>query len=99
PNELTGGTLTVTNAGSLGAMTDMPIVAPPQAAALAVGSVVKRPVVVTDTDEGDVIAVRSMASVALSYDQRLVDSADAAKYLATVKARIEDGEFEGDLGA
>ena len=98
PDELSGATFTVTNAGPSGALIDTPIVVPPQAAILAAGSVNKRPVVVTDADGNDVIAVRSIAAVALSYDQRIVDGAEAARYLGAVKRRIEDGDFEADLG-
>jgi 2-oxoglutarate dehydrogenase E2 component (dihydrolipoamide succinyltransferase) len=98
PDELAGATLTVTDAGSPGALIDTPIVVPPQAATLALGAVAKRPVVVTDADGRDLIAVRSIATMALSYDQRFVDGSDAARYLATVKRRIEDGDFEADLG-
>jgi 2-oxoglutarate dehydrogenase E2 component (dihydrolipoamide succinyltransferase) len=98
PDELAGATLTVTDAGTPGALIDTPIVVPPQAATLALGAVAKRPVVVTDADGRDLIAVRSIATMALSYDQRFVDGSDAARYLATVKRRIEDGDFEADLG-
>ena len=98
PDELSGATFTVTSAGPSGALIDTPIVVPPQAAILAVGSVNKRPVVVTDADGNDVIAVRSIAALALSYDQRIVDGAEATRYLAAVKRRIEDGDFEPDLG-
>lgn len=98
PDELSGATFTVTSAGASGALIDTPIVVPPQAAILAVGSVNKRPVVVTDADGNDVIAVRSIAAVALSYDQRIVDGAEASRYLGAVKRRIEDGDFEADLG-
>ncbi len=98
PDELSGATFTVTDAGSPGALIDTPIVVPPQAATLALGAVAKRPVVVTDSDGSDVIAVRSIATMALSYDQRFVDASDAARYLAAVKRRIEDGDFEADLG-
>lgn len=98
PDELSGATFTVTDAGSPGALIDTPIVVPPQAATLALGAVAKRPVVVTDSDGSDVIAVRSIATMALSYDQRFVDASDAARYLAAVKRRVEDGDFEADLG-
>jgi 2-oxoglutarate dehydrogenase E2 component (dihydrolipoamide succinyltransferase) len=98
PDELSGATFTVSDAGSPGALIDTPIVVPPQAATLALGAVAKRPVVVTDVDGSDVIAVRSIATMALSYDQRFVDGSDAAHYLAAVKRRVEDGDFEADLG-
>ncbi len=98
PNELSGATLTVSNAGSVGALFETAIFVPPQSASLVVGSVVKRPVVVTDAEGNDVIAVRSMAYLALSYDHRTIDGADAARYLTTVKKRIEAGDFDADLG-
>lgn len=97
PDELSGATLTASNVGSPGTLIDTPIVVPPQAASLALGSVNKRPVVVSSRDGEDVIAVRSIATVALSFDQRFVDGSDAAKYLAAVKQRIEDGAFDTDL--
>ncbi|MBW8767538.1 MAG: 2-oxo acid dehydrogenase subunit E2, partial [Geodermatophilales bacterium] len=77
---------------------DTPIINQPQVAILGTGSVVKRPVVVQDEDLGEVIAVRSMVYLALTYDHRIVDGADAARYLATVKERLEAGQFEGELG-
>jgi 2-oxoglutarate dehydrogenase E2 component (dihydrolipoamide succinyltransferase) len=98
PDELGGGTFTLTNTGSRGALFDTPIINQPQAAILGTGSVVKRPVVVEDADLGEVIAVRSMAYLALTYDHRLIDGADAARFLATVKERLEGGAFEADLG-
>ena len=98
PDELSGGTLTVTNTGSVGALFDTAIFVPPQSAILVVGAVVKRPVVVPGVDGNDVIAVRSMAYVALSYDHRTIDGADAARYLTAVKKRIEGGDFEAELG-
>ena len=98
PDELSGGTFTLTNTGSVGALFDTAIFTPPQSAILITGAVVKRPMVVPDRDGNDVIAIRSMAYVALSYDHRNVDGADAARYLSAVKRRMEAGEFEGDLG-
>jgi pyruvate dehydrogenase E2 component (dihydrolipoamide acetyltransferase) len=98
PDELAGGTFTLTNTGSRGALFDTPIINQPQVAILGTGTVVKRPVVVDDPALGEVIAVRSMVYLALTYDHRLVDGADAARYLATVKARLEEGAFEAELG-
>jgi pyruvate dehydrogenase E2 component (dihydrolipoamide acetyltransferase) len=98
PDELTGGTFTVTNTGSRGALFDTPILNQPQVGILGVGTVVKRPVVVEDPALGEVIAVRSMVYLALTYDHRLVDGADAARYLGTVKSRLEEGAFEAELG-
>jgi 2-oxoglutarate dehydrogenase E2 component (dihydrolipoamide succinyltransferase) len=98
PDELGGGTFTLTNTGSRGALFDTPIINQPQVAILGTGGVVKRPVVVDDPDLGEVVAVRSMVYLALSYDHRIVDGADAARYLADVKARLEEGAFEGELG-
>ncbi|WP_345483352.1 2-oxoglutarate dehydrogenase, E2 component, dihydrolipoamide succinyltransferase, partial [Planotetraspora phitsanulokensis] len=97
PDELTGGTFTLTNTGSRGALFDTPILNKPQVGMLGTGSVVKRPVVV-DTPDGEVIAVRSMVYLALTYDHRLVDGADAARFLTTIKRRLEEGRFEGQLG-
>jgi pyruvate dehydrogenase E2 component (dihydrolipoamide acetyltransferase) len=98
PDELAGGTFTLTNTGSRGALFDTPIINQPQVAILGVGSVVKRAVVVEDPALGEVIAVRSMVYLALTYDHRLVDGADAARFLVTVKNRLEEGAFEADLG-
>jgi pyruvate dehydrogenase E2 component (dihydrolipoamide acetyltransferase) len=98
PDELSGGTFTVTNTGSRGALFDTPIINQPQVGILGVGTVVKRPVVVEDPALGEVIAVRSMVYLALTYDHRLVDGADAARYLGTVKSRLEEGAFEAELG-
>jgi len=98
PDELAGGTFTLTNTGSRGALFDTPIINQPQVAILGTGTVVKRPVVVEDAALGEVIAVRSMVYLALTYDHRLVDGADAARYLATVKNRLEEGAFETELG-
>jgi pyruvate dehydrogenase E2 component (dihydrolipoamide acetyltransferase) len=98
PDELSGGTFTLTNTGSRGALFDTPIINLPQVGILGVGSVVKRAVVVDDPALGEVIAVRSMVYLALTYDHRLVDGADAARFLVTVKNRLEEGAFEADLG-
>jgi 2-oxoglutarate dehydrogenase E2 component (dihydrolipoamide succinyltransferase) len=98
PDELSGGTFTLTNTGSRGALFDTPILNPPQVGMLGTGVVVKRPVVVSDDNGGDTIAIRSMVYLALSYDHRLVDGADAARFLNTLKQRLEEGAFEADLG-
>ena len=98
PDELSGGTFTLTNTGSRGALFDTPIINQPQVAILGTGTVVKRPVVVIDPALGEVIAVRSMVYLALTYDHRLVDGADAARFLTTVKNRLEEGAFEAELG-
>jgi pyruvate dehydrogenase E2 component (dihydrolipoamide acetyltransferase) len=98
PDELAGGTFTLTNTGSRGALFDTPILNLPQVGILGVGGVVKRAVVVEDPALGEVIAVRSMVYLALTYDHRLVDGADAARFLVTVKGRLEEGAFEADLG-
>ncbi len=97
PDDLSGGTFTITNTGSRGALFDTPIINQPQVAILGTGAVVKRPVVVKAADGGETIAVRSMVYLALSYDHRIVDGADAARFLSAVKARLEDGEFESSL--
>ena len=98
PDELSGGTFTLTNTGSRGALFDTPIINQPQVAILGTGSVVKRAVVVDDPELGEVILPRSMVYLALSYDHRLVDGADAVRFLGTVKSRLEAGQFEGELG-
>jgi len=98
PDDLAGGTFTITNTGSRGALFDTPIINQPQVAILGTGALVKRPVVVTDVDGGEVIAIRSMMYLALSYDHRIVDGADAARFLAAMKARLEEGRFEASLG-
>jgi pyruvate dehydrogenase E2 component (dihydrolipoamide acetyltransferase) len=98
PDELGGGTFTITNTGSRGALFDTPIINQPQVAILGTGAVVKRPAVVAGADGDDVIAVRSMMYLALSYDHRLVDGADAARFLVALKARLEEGAFEAELG-
>ena len=98
PDELGGGTFTLTNTGSRGALFDTPIINQPQVGILGTGAIVKRPVVVDDPDVGEVIAVRHMLYLALTYDHRMVDGADAARFLVTIKERLEAGEFEADLG-
>jgi len=98
PDDLSGGTFTVTNTGSRGALFDTPIVNVPQVAILGTGAVVKRPVAVTDNSGADVIAIRSMVYLALSYDHRLVDGADAARFLTSIKTRLEDTSFDAELG-
>jgi len=98
PDELSGGTFTITNTGSRGALFDTPIINQPQVAILGTGAVVKRPVVTTDDTGADVISVRHMVYLALTYDHRLVDGADAARFLSAIKARLEEGAFEADLG-
>ena len=97
PDELSGGTFTLTNTGSRGALFDTPIVNQPQVAILGTGSVVKRPIVISDGGS-DVIAIRSMVYLALTYDHRLVDGADAARFLTAVRSRLEEGTF-ADVGA
>ena len=98
PDELAGGTFTITNLGSQGALFDTPILVPPQAAMLGTGAIVKRAVVVTDSLGGDTIAVRSMCFLPLTYDHRLIDGADAGRFLTTVKRRLQEAAFEADLG-
>jgi pyruvate dehydrogenase E2 component (dihydrolipoyllysine-residue acetyltransferase) len=98
PDELSGGTFTITNTGSRGALFDTPIVNQPQVAILGLGAIVRRPVVVVDETGADSIAIRSMVYLALTYDHRLVDGADAARFLTTLKARLESGDFEAELG-
>ena len=98
PDELSGGTFTITNIGSQGALFDTPILVPPQAAMLGTGAIVKRPVVITDDLGSESIAVRSMSYLPLTYDHRLVDGADAGRFLTTIKKRLEEGSFAADLG-
>ena len=98
PDELSGGTFTITNIGSQGALFDTPILVPPQAAMLGTGAIVKRPVVVKDGAGNESIGVRSMVYLPLTYDHRLVDGADAGRFLTTIKQRLEDASFEADLG-
>ena len=97
PDELSGGTFTLTNTGSRGALFDTPVVFLPQLAILGTGVVTRRPVVVTSEGQ-DFIAVRSMVYLALSYDHRIIDGADAARFLTAMKERLEEGDFEGILG-
>lgn len=98
PDELSGGTFSLTNLGSNGALFDTPIILQPQVGILGVGVVVKRPVVVEDASGDETIAIRSMAYLSLTYDHRLVDGADAGRFLTTVKNRLQDGAFQADLG-
>jgi pyruvate dehydrogenase E2 component (dihydrolipoamide acetyltransferase) len=98
PDELSGGTFTLTNTGSRGALFDTPIINQPQSAILGTGAVVKRPAVVDDAENGETIAIRSMVYFALSYDHRIVDGADAARFLSAVKQRLEEGRFASELG-
>ncbi|KWR71391.1 dihydrolipoamide acetyltransferase [Arthrobacter sp. W1] len=98
PDELSGGTFSITNIGSVGALFDTPIINQPQVAILGTGAIVKRPMVVTDAEGNDSIAIRHMMYLCLTYDHRLVDGADAGRFLQTVKARLEGGAFEGELG-
>ncbi|WP_298885428.1 2-oxoglutarate dehydrogenase, E2 component, dihydrolipoamide succinyltransferase [uncultured Serinicoccus sp.] len=94
PDELSGGTFTLTNTGSRGALFDTPIINQPNVGILGTGAVVKRPVVVVDEDGMETIAIRDMVYLAISYDHRVVDGADAARFLATMKERLQDGKFE-----
>jgi 2-oxoglutarate dehydrogenase E2 component (dihydrolipoamide succinyltransferase) len=98
PDELSGGTFTITNTGSGGALFDTPVLNSPQVGILGVGTIVKRPMVVKDAEGNETIGIRSMVYLALTYDHRLVDGADAARYLMTVKQRLEEGEFEAEVG-
>ena len=98
PDELSGGTFTITNIGSQGALFDTPILVPPQAAMLGTGAIVKRPRVVADAGGNESIGVRSICYLPLTYDHRLIDGADAGRFLTTVKHRLEEGAFEADLG-
>ena len=97
PDELSGGTFTITNIGSQGALMDTPILVPPQAAMLGTGAIVKRPRVVVDDTGNESIGVRSICYLPLTYDHRLIDGADAGRFLTTVKHRLEEGAFEADL--
>jgi 2-oxoglutarate dehydrogenase E2 component (dihydrolipoamide succinyltransferase) len=98
PDDLTGGTFTITNLGSFGALFDTPIINQPQVAILGTGSIVKRPMVVADADGNDTIAIRQMCYLSLTYDHRLVDGADAGRFLQALKARLEEGRFESEVG-
>ena len=98
PDELSGGTFTITNLGSFGALFDTPIINQPQVAILGPGAIVKRPMVVTDADGNESIGIRHMMYLSLTYDHRIVDGADAGRFLQTLKARLEEGNFEAQLG-
>ncbi|WP_263993320.1 2-oxoglutarate dehydrogenase, E2 component, dihydrolipoamide succinyltransferase, partial [Mycolicibacterium fallax] len=98
PDELSGGTFTITNIGSQGALFDTPILVPPQAAMLGTGAIVKRPRVVVDEGGNESIGVRSICYLPLTYDHRLIDGADAGRFVTTIKRRLEEGAFEGELG-
>jgi pyruvate dehydrogenase E2 component (dihydrolipoamide acetyltransferase) len=98
PDELTGGTFTITNYGSAGTLMDTPIINQPQVAILGTGALVKRPVVIFDPRLGQVIAIRDMMYLSLSYDHRLIDGAEAAQFLSTLKARLEEGDFGAEFG-
>jgi len=98
PDELGGGTFTLTNTGSRGVLFDTPIINQPNVAILGTGAVVKRAVVMKDGDGGETIAIRSIVYLALSYDHRVVDGSDAARFLTAMKARLEEGAFEASLG-
>ncbi|ACR17461.1 2-oxoglutarate dehydrogenase, E2 component, dihydrolipoamide succinyltransferase [Corynebacterium kroppenstedtii] len=97
PNDLTGGTFTITNIGSEGALTDTPILVPPQAAMMGTGAIVKRPSVVPTSDGSDAIAIRQMVLLPLTYDHQIVDGADAGRFMTTVRDRLETANFESDL--
>lgn len=98
PEELSGSTFTITNIGSFGALFDTPIINQPNVAILGTGSIVKRPMVVKDVDGNDSIAIRSMCYLSLTYDHRVVDGADAGRFLYTLKTRLEEANFEAELG-
>ncbi|MGY5317784.1 2-oxoglutarate dehydrogenase, E2 component, dihydrolipoamide succinyltransferase [Neomicrococcus lactis] len=98
PDELSGGTFSITNIGSVGALFDTPIINQPQVAILGTGAIVKRPMVIQDADGNDVIAIRHMMYLSLTYDHRLVDGADAGRFLLTLRNRLEEGAFEAELG-
>ncbi|MBD2765557.1 2-oxoglutarate dehydrogenase, E2 component, dihydrolipoamide succinyltransferase [Kocuria sp. cx-455] len=98
PDQLTGGTFTITNIGSFGALFDTPIINQPQVGILGTGTIVKRPMVVSDADGNDTIAIRHMCYLSLTYDHRLVDGADAGRFLSTLKKRLEEGHFESEVG-
>ena len=98
PDELSGGTFSITNLGSFGALFDTPVINQPQVAILGPGNIVKRPVVMADADGNDSIAIRHMMYLSLTYDHRIVDGADAGRFMTTLKNRLETGEFGGQLG-
>jgi 2-oxoglutarate dehydrogenase E2 component (dihydrolipoamide succinyltransferase) len=97
PDELSGGTFTITNIGSQGALFDTPILVPPQAAMLGTGAIVKRPRVIVDSLGNESIGVRSVCYLPLTYDHRLIDGADAGRFVTTIKRRLEEGAFVADL--
>ncbi|APT85135.1 2-oxoglutarate dehydrogenase, E2 component, dihydrolipoamide succinyltransferase [Corynebacterium aquilae] len=97
PSDLSGGTFTITNIGSEGALSDTPILVPPQAAMIGTGAIVKRPVVVTE-EGADAIAVRQMVYLPMTYDHQVVDGADAGRFMTTVRDRLETADFDYDLG-
>ncbi len=98
PDELSGGTFTITNIGSAGALFDTPIINQPQVAILGTGKITKQPTVVTGPEGDDLIAIRSVCFLPLTYDHRIVDGADAGRFVSAIKARLEEGAFEADLG-
>lgn len=98
PDELSGGTFSITNLGSFGALFDTPVINQPQVAILGPGNIVKRPMVVQDAEGNDTIAIRHMMYLALTYDHRIVDGADAGRFMTTLKQRLEAGEFGAELG-
>jgi 2-oxoglutarate dehydrogenase E2 component (dihydrolipoamide succinyltransferase) len=98
PDDLSGGTFTITNYGSAGTLFDTPIINQPQVAILGTGALVKRPMVISDANLGEIIAIRDMMYLSMTYDHRIVDGADAARFLSFVKARLEEGDFGGELG-
>lgn len=98
PEELSGATFTVTNTGAIGALFDTPVLNAPQVGILGVGRIVKRPMVIKDADGNETIGIRSMVYLALTYDHRLIDGADAGRFLTAIKNRLEEAEFEAELG-
>ncbi|MFD1505211.1 2-oxoglutarate dehydrogenase, E2 component, dihydrolipoamide succinyltransferase [Georgenia yuyongxinii] len=98
PDELSGSTFTITNTGSAGLLIDTPIINQPEVAIMGVGTIVKRPAVVKDAEGNETIGIRSIIYLSLTYDHRLVDGADAGRFLQTVKARLEEGAFEAEVG-
>ena len=97
PDELSGGTFSVTNIGSFGAIMDTPIINYPQSGILGVGTIVRRPMVVPTADGGESVAIRDMVYLPLTYNHELVDGADAGRFLKTIRERLQEGDFEGDL--
>ena len=96
PNDLSGGTFTITNIGSEGALTDTPILVPPQAAMIGTGAIVKRPVVLSE-DDGEAIAIRQMVFLPMTYDHQVIDGADAGRFMSTLRDRLENSDFTEDL--